>query len=104
VTHELVRGMTPAEALAFIEVVRDEALRAAWPDGVDLPVRLLQTGDQILTESGWETVDELHIDNTAPHRHDAVSVFTTRLGDNEGPDRHHREALIRVRRGDGPPT
>lgn len=95
-------GDMPADVashmLALAGHLREQVLLGAWPGGVDLPARLLQTGDQALTAHGWELVDELHIDNTAPHRSDAVSVYTTRMDSGDEPYPYHREAPIRVRR------
>lgn len=51
--------LTPVEALALAEELRERALAAAGPRGVEMPVELVRLGDQILTPNGWETV-EIH--------------------------------------------
>lgn len=87
-----------SQMLPLVGHLREQALQAAWPDGVDLPARLLQTGDQALTAHGWELVDELHVDATAPHRTDSVAVYTTGMDSDTDPYPHHLDAPIRVRR------
>ncbi|MEU7843971.1 hypothetical protein AB0B39_23760 [Micromonospora sp. NPDC049114] len=100
-TYGLVRGMTPAEAMAFIEDIRDEALHAAWPDGVEIPACRVQVGDQILSPHGWEEVDGVEVDGWAgPFSDDAVSIATTRHEQADDAYPFRLSTPVKVRRGE----
>ncbi len=83
--------------LAVAEHARERALRAAWPNGVDIPAQRVRAGDQMLRRRRWELVDELHIDATVP-RSDSVAVYTNHMGSDDAPYPYPLDAPVRVRR------
>ena len=54
--------LTPAQTLAFIETLRQHALTAAGPDGMEMPVEQVRIGDQIKIGDRWETVELVTLD------------------------------------------
>ncbi|BCJ65079.1 RNA polymerase sigma factor [Polymorphospora rubra] len=98
-------GMTSAQALELAAYLREDALRAAGADGVDMPAGRLQVGDQIRTADGWQTVEVVHLDGwccgipmKADHVGDhRVSVCTDAHDDDNDAHLFDSDEVVRVR-------
>ena len=92
--------LTPAQALALSEAVRDLALTAAGPEGVEMRADRLRLDDQILTAAGWETVEIHDVDGwlDAKHADKAVRVNTEAHEEDDDAYRFAAGHTLRVRK------
>lgn len=67
-------SLTPAQALALAERLREQAISAAGAEGVELPVEQARLGEEILTaDNGWQPVESVLLDGTADH----AAIYTS---------------------------
>jgi hypothetical protein len=93
--------LTAVQALALAEELRERALLAARPRGVEMPVELVRLGDQILTPDGWETVEIHDVDGWLKPEvaHHAVRVNTDTHTEDDQAYRYPIGTAVRVRAG-----
>lgn len=99
VANEQTAGMTPEQVLAFIEVLRDHALRAAGSKGVEVPVERVRLDDELLTSDGWQVVEIVDVDGWLIEGHpSAVSINTDVHAEDEQALKFPLGTLVRVRK------
>jgi hypothetical protein len=90
-------SLTPENALRLAEVLREHALRAAGPDGVEVPADRVRVGDELLTPDGWERVEMQDVDGWLDEGHDRAVNLSTIAHDGEEGYRFLIGGPVRIR-------